>query len=110
MSSEQRLVEQVRRLAVPGPDETGQVSTVHLSRYAVGDGGETWLQINGPDRALWTVVNYFGYDYHVIGLAREHLVLLVTEEAVVSYERRVAANEAVRAAVAARRAAAKAAR
>jgi len=91
MNSEQRLVAAVREMATPGPEGVVQVSTVRLFRYAVGDGRETWLQVNGPDRALTTVVNYFGYDYHVIGLGREHLVLLVTEEAAAAYARRKAA-------------------
>jgi hypothetical protein len=105
MDSEQRLVEAVRRLATPGPDQDERVSTVHLSRYAAGDGQETWLQLNGPDRALSTVVHYFGYDYHVIGLDREHLVLLVTEDAAAAYARRRAKGAELAAAVARRRAA-----
>lgn len=104
MNSEQRLVEAVQRLATPGPDEDQRVTTVHLSRYAAGGGRETWLQLNGPDRALSTVVNYFGYDYHVIGLAREHLVLLVTGDAAAAYAQRRAKGEALAAAVARRRA------
>lgn len=100
MSSERQLVEAVQRLATPGPDESARVATVYLRRYAIGDGRQTWLQINGPDRALTTVVNYFGYAYHVIGLSREHLVLLVTEEAVAAYERRTAEGHARKAAVA----------
>lgn len=83
------------------------MATVHLSRYDIGDGQdrETWLQVDGPFQALSTVVHYFGYDYHVIGLSRDHVVLLVTVEAAAAYTRRVNEGEALRASAAARRAA-----
>lgn len=94
--SEQLLVETVRRLATPGPAENAEVATVRLSRFDIGDGRETWLQVDGPLKALVTVVNYFGYDYHVIGLSSRHVVLLVTAEAAAAYTARVVASDAAR--------------
>lgn len=76
-AQEKRLIEAVYRLAKPGPDVEEKAAGVRLNRYNVGAGRETWLQLNGPDGALATVVTYVGYDYHVISVGREHLVLLV---------------------------------
>jgi hypothetical protein len=95
MVNHERIIETIRNMLNLDSKEDRHVHGAHLHRYQTPR-GETRLQIEANGDVLASVVNWFGYDFHVIGLAKDHIVLLITEEAVAASRQRMAASAAAR--------------